>query len=187
MLCQTGPMRRVVPVAIVTLGLLLGSVTPALAAPSPGAQPVPGQPVCSIQDDRLVRLTGLAATDTGYAVVNNSPDGNVAMRVSFVNQQCRYQRSVGYPVGARDPQDLAVAPDGTLWIADTGDNPTGANHRTTIAVWKLAPGTNGEPVRYRLAYPDGAHDAEALLLTGAGIPVVVTKETGGVAGLYIPT
>ena len=183
-------MRRVVPVAIAVLGLVLGPVTAALAAPSAPPvvvpSPVPGQPVCTVEDDRLVELSGLVATDTGYVVVNDSNDNNAAMRIFFLNQQCKFQRSVGYPNGARDPEDLAVAPDGTLWVADTGDNPTSANHRTTIALWKLAPGTNTEPVRYRLTYPDGAHDAEALVLGGNGTPVIVTKEASGTSGVYVP-
>ena len=47
-------MRRVVPVAIAVSGLLLGSVTPALAAPSAPPvtipSPVPGQAVCTVDE-----------------------------------------------------------------------------------------------------------------------------------------
>src|SRR3989440_2566980 len=184
-------MRRVVPVAIAVSGLLLGSVTPALAAPSAPPvtipSPVPGQAVCTVGDQRLVELSGLVATDTGYVTVNDSNDDNTAMRIFFLDKQCKFTRSIGYPRQARDPEDLAVAPDGAIWVADIGDNtPTGPNHRTTIALWRLAPGGNTEPVIYRLAYPDGAHDAEALVFNSNGTPVIVTKEVSGVSGMYVP-
>jgi hypothetical protein len=40
---------------------------------------------------------------------------------------------------------------------------------------------------YRLTYPDGPHDAEALLLAPDGTPYVVTKEVLGASGVYSPT
>ena len=43
----------------------------------------------------------------------------------------------------------------------------------------------GEPVLHRLTYPDGPHDAEALLVDARGVPTVVTKSVG-VAGIYQP-
>ena len=38
----------------------------------------------------------------------------------------------------------------------------------------------------RLSYPDGAHDAEALLLAPDGTPYLVTKEIAGLSGVYRP-
>jgi hypothetical protein len=40
-------------------------------------------------------------------------------------------------------------------------------------------------VIHRLAYPDGPHDAEALLLSGDGTPVIVTKDPIGY--VYVPS
>jgi hypothetical protein len=140
-----------------------------------------------VDDQRLVELSGLVATDSGYVSVNDSNDDSTAMRIFFLDRQCKFQRSIGYPRQARDPEDLAVAPDGAIWVADIGDNsPTGPNHRTTIALWRLAPGGNSEPVIYRLTYPDGAHDAEALVFNSNGTPVIVTKEVSGSSGVYVP-
>jgi hypothetical protein len=45
---------------------------------------------------------------------------------------------------------------------------------------------NGAPELHRLTYPDGPHDAEALLLDRDGIPYVVTKEALGSSGVYRP-
>ena len=65
-----------------------------------------------------------------------------------------------------------------MWVADIGDNITSETHRTTIALWRIPP-DGGAPVINRLTYPDGPHDAEALLFSGDGRPVVVTKEVAG--------
>jgi hypothetical protein len=88
---------------------------------------------------------------------------------------------VRYPSRPRDTEDLAVGADGTIWVADIGDN---SRSRETVAVWKLPPGGK-RPVLHRLTYPDGPHDAEALLLTPDGRPLIVAKQ-GGAAGIYAP-
>src|SRR5204863_4033389 len=110
--------------------------------------------------------------------------------VFFLDSRCRLIRSVSYPASnpARDPEDLAVDSTGTLWVADTGDNfdKPENQRRDTIALWKV-PGGGGAPVLYRMAYPDGKHDAEALLFSAGDVPTVITKDPSGTAGLYQPT
>ena len=76
---------------------------------------------------------------------------------------------------------MAVAADGTVWLADTGDNDA---DRPTVALIALRP--DGSTSVYRLTYPDGPHDAEALLLAPDGTPYVVTKEVLGASGVYRP-
>ncbi|MBN9099427.1 MAG: hypothetical protein J0I49_15135 [Pseudonocardia sp.] len=78
-----------------------------------------------------------------------------------------------------DPEDLALGPDGALWVGDIGDNDRA---RRTVAVIVLP--ARGEPVLHRLTYPDGPHDAEALLADAQGRVVVVTKEVTGLSGIY---
>jgi hypothetical protein len=190
---QTVPVRRFwIPTLVA--GLIAGTAVPAWAQPSPVASPgttrspTPGEAVCEFNDPRAVELSGLVTSATGYVAINDSNDDPARIRIFFFDRGCGLTRTVGYPSpGARDPEDLAVAADGTLWVADIGDNFTNTadNRRRTVALWKLPPGA-GTPVVHRLAYPDGPHDAEALLLDGAGTPVIVTKEPSGVAGIYIP-
>jgi hypothetical protein len=135
-----------------------------------------------VNDPRLQEISGLAAVDTGYLAVNDSnPDPSV-MRIYRLDNQCKVTGTTAYPSDARDPEDIAVAPDGTVWVADTGDNDA---KRTTVALWKLAPGEK-TPVIHRLTYPDGAKDAEALLINGDGTPIIVTKEAGK-PGIYMPS
>ncbi|WP_425719168.1 hypothetical protein [Micromonospora sp. DT233] len=147
-----------------------------------GSAAVAPASVCRIRDARLNEISGLVATEDGYVVVNDGADEASRRRIFFLDADCAVVRAVRYPSRPRDTEDLGVGADGTVWVADTGDND---RSRDTVALWRLAPGAT-RPVLHRLAYPDGPHDAEALLVPGDGPPVIVTKQ-GGVAGLYRPT
>ncbi|MFI6073233.1 hypothetical protein ACIA5C_16785 [Actinoplanes sp. NPDC051343] len=137
--------------------------------------------VCQVRDDRLTELSGLVATGSGYVVVNDGSDLAGHRKIFYLNARCAVVRTVSYPSRPRDTEDLGIARDGTLWVADIGDNDA---ERGTVALWRLAPGAKA-PVLYRLSYPDGAHDAEALLLAPSGTPVIVTKSVGA-GGVYVP-
>jgi hypothetical protein len=71
-----------------------------------------------------------------------------------------------------DWEDIA-ARGSTLYVGDIGDN---ALSRPSITVYR-----GSEPLQLR--YPDGPHDAEALLVDGPRI-VIVTKSLSGEARLY---
>ncbi|WP_433604292.1 hypothetical protein ACQP2P_24250 [Dactylosporangium sp. CA-139114] len=186
----------VVAPAVVALGSPAAAFgSPVLQkAPSPGPSAsgsanrnlgpsIPGSYVCTMSDPQLTEISGIVATADGYAVINDSNVERSREKIFFLNEQCAVTRSVGYPSSAFDPEDLAVAKDGTLWVADIGDNTTltggSGNRRSSIALWSLAPGQN-TPVIHRLAYPDGkARDAEALIIDGEGRPVIITKDPVG--------
>ncbi len=86
---------------------------------------------------------------------------------------CAVVESRTAKVDPYDAEDLAGGPDGSLWVGDTGDND---QRRSTVALIVVPP--RGEPVLHRLTYPDGPHDAEALLVDARGMPTVVTKSPG---------
>lgn len=97
-----------------------------------------------------------------------------------------------FPTGYEpvDIEDIAFLearywdPD-TVWFADIGDNGQVREEIALIA----APYPSEDPVEpkvFKFRYPDGAHDAEALLLPRNGTPYIVTKETDGSAGVYRP-
>jgi hypothetical protein len=142
--------------------------------------------VCVVNDSRAMELSGLIATANGYVTVNDSNFDPAKIRIFFLDRNCRVTRTISYPSAARDPEDVAVGADGTLWVGDIGDNITNTTRRTSIAVWRV-PAAGGTPVINRLTYPDGPHDAEALLINGDGKPVIVTKEMTGVSSLYTTT
>lgn len=182
-------MRRLGLLGVGVGAAVFGLATPALAQPSPSAA-APGQAAdvaCTLSDNRLTGLTGLVARpDGGYVVVNTGSQQANPMRVYYLNGQCKVDKFVSYPAPARDPEDLAVASDGTLWVADIGDNATNAaDRRQTIALWKV-PSGGGSPVIHRLTYPDGPHDARALLFGPNDTPIIVTKELSGTAQIYEP-
>ncbi|WFE19406.1 hypothetical protein O7621_15740 [Solwaraspora sp. WMMD937] len=189
-------MRRLLTPAAIAVGLftihLLAPAGPAMALPAqdpspPAAQQVtPGEPVCEITDERLREVSGLVATADGYVVVNDSTEIDSNERVFFLDSSCEVANAVQYPTPPLDPEDLAISPDGqTLWIADVGDNPTADERRERIALWSLPADGSAQPVIHRVSYPDGPHDAEALLIANDGTPLIITKETGP-SGLYRP-
>ena len=118
--------------------LLTGVVTPAVVlTPGAAGAAAAGAPVCQIRDDRLKEISGMVATDDGYVVVNDGADDEARRRIFFLDQRCAVVRTVSYPSQPRDTEDLAIGRDGTVWVADIGDND---RSRTSVAVWRLAPG-----------------------------------------------
>jgi hypothetical protein len=108
-------------------------------------------------------------------------DGGDQVSVFLLDAHCQVVDVHTADVDPYDPEDLAVAADGTVWLSDTGDND---KIRGTVALIALRP--NGSTSVYRLTYPDGPHDAEALLLAPDGTPYIVTKEILGASGVYRP-
>lgn len=163
-----------------TLGaaVVLGSGTPALAEDAQAAEAVPASTRCQITDPRLAELSGLVAVGDQVLAVN---DGGDQAAVHLLDAACQVVDVTAAAVDPYDPEDIAVGVDGTVWLADTGDNNA---TRPTVALLALRPdGTTGV---YRLTYPDGPHDAEALLLAPDGTPYLVTKEVLGASKAYRP-
>jgi hypothetical protein len=109
-------------------------------------------------------------------------DGGDRLTVYVLDSACAVVDVRSAAVDPYDPEDLALGADDTIWLSDTGDN---LAQRTTVALLALHP--DGSTAIYRLTYPDGPHDAEALLLAPDGTPFVVTKEVLGNSGVYRPS
>jgi hypothetical protein len=179
-------MVGVLMLGALVLGMLLLAM-PAWAGPADkaAAETAPGQAAvhCSINDTRITESSGLAVSGNGTAerlyTVN---DGGSQLRVFVLDRSCKVIRAVTANVDPYDVEDLARSADGTLWLADLGDND---KSRRTVAIELLT--ETGSARLFRFAYPDGAHDAEALLLDRAGKPYIVTKEPLGASGVYTPT
>lgn len=88
-----------------------------------------------------------------------------------------------------DWEAVAVGPcpaGSCIYVGDIGDNDAG---RSEITIYRVAEpadaaGTVDGADVFRARYPDGAHDAEALLITPKGEIVIVTKGETGPTGLY---
>ncbi|GAB3363168.1 hypothetical protein GCM10027300_37380 [Modestobacter lapidis] len=156
---------------------LMWAVLPVAAQAAEGAYAAPVAQ-CSIGDPRLPELSGLATAGGTLLAMN---DGGSRAEVYVLDATCAVGEVRSAQVDPYDPEDLALAADGTLWLADTGDN---RQDRATVAMIGLRP--DGTSSLTRLTYPDGPHDAEALLLAPDGTPYLVTKEVLGASAVYRP-
>ncbi|MDQ0369221.1 hypothetical protein J2S42_005890 [Catenuloplanes indicus] len=167
-------------------GLVAAMPSNALAAAA--AEPAKGQEVCKLSDEVLSELSGIAAYEDGYFVINDGSDNPAeATKVFYLDGKCKLQgnRTIEYPGEPADTEDMVLSPDGkTLWVGDVGDN---EGKRATIGLFKIdLTAESPEPVYYPVRYPgDNAPNAEALLVNGDGTPIVVTKEAA-VAHFWIP-
>lgn len=143
--------------------------TALLAVPAPVVR-------CAVADPRLAELSGLVADGDGLWAM---ADGGRRVQVQRLDPDgCEVRDTRTADIDPVDPEDLARGPDGTLWVGDIGDN---GLRRDTVAVIELP--AQGAARLHRLTYPDGPHDAEALLVDAAGRPIVVVKDAGP-AGVY---
>jgi hypothetical protein len=158
--------------------------SPAVAG-APEAEPKPGKKLCTITDRRLAEVSGLVATEQGYLAVPDGTSSGQALQVFELNHRCRVSQRHSFPRDPFDPEDMAVSRDGTLWIADTGDNDL---ERDTVALWEIS-ADRSKAGLHRLKYPDAKRDAEAMLIQPDGLPVIITKDLdgGGVAQIFVPT
>jgi hypothetical protein len=151
-----------------------------IAAGGPAAAEEPGEPVvrCQVTDPALAEISGLVDLGERMLVMN---DGGDSLSVTVLDGACRVLETRTAAVDPYDPEDLGLGADGTIWLADAGDNNAG---RATVALLALRP--DGSAGVHRLSYPDGAHDSEALLLAPDGTPYLVTKDVLGSSGVYRP-
>jgi hypothetical protein len=126
---------------------------------------------------RLDELSGMVVQDGELWAAG---DGGQRIQLHQLDRStCEVLDTRSADLDPHDVEDLAVGPDGDIWVADIGDND---RDRDTVAVFVLP--ERGDARLHRLTYPDGPHDAEALLVDASGRPLVVTKEVGRPAGIY---
>ena len=144
-----------------------------------------------VRDPRISESSGLAVSgrDPGRLLTHN--DSGDAAEVFAIDEQGRTVAVYRFSgVTARDWEGMARIGDGegsTLYLGDIGDN---RNTWRNIAVYvaKEPRGTGRLPTqatRYRLTFPDGPRDAEALMVSPrTGRVYVVTKRLTG-AAIYL--
>lgn len=167
--------------AVVALLLLVVSPVSALASGTKSADAATPKPVevCRPSDDGLRALSGIASDGKSWYAVS---DGGQSLQVYLLHRgDCSVVDKRVAPNDPYDVEDLALGADGTLWLADTGDN---AKRRSTVAMHAMP--ASGGATTYRMTYPDGPHDAETLLMGADNVPHIVTKEPLGPAKVYRP-
>jgi len=156
----------------------------------------PPATIATLKDKSISESSGLAAsrlTRGAYWTHNDSGDGPFVYAFDIRGDSLGVFRIAG--AQARDWEDMAAGPGpqggkgkSYLYIGDIGDN---NNARAEIVVYRVAepalttatrkftktrPGTTEPAEAIRLRYPDGAHDAETLLVHPvSGHIYVITK------------
>jgi hypothetical protein len=168
---------------------LVGGIAVALGCwmPVAAASPPSGSmELFVIADPRITEASGLALSGRHDGVLWMHNDSGGEARLFGV----RFDGSVAAVAsldGAEnvDWEGMARGPGGTLWVGDIGDNDVS---RGEIVVYRVNEPDLGETQvnasRFVLRYPDGPHDAEALLVNPVtGRLWVATKQIYG-GGLY---
>ncbi len=169
------PRRRRMLIPGLLIALLVVAAIASFTGRAEGAEQ---QPVSRMSDPRITESSGLAVSrthdDLAYTINDSGHDPIVyAVRIS-----------TGATVGATrltadvtDPEALALH-DGTLWVADTGDNGAVREEVALLTLPEPGPGDRTvTPERYRITL-DSPADIEALLLDSEGVPQLVTKTLG---------
>lgn len=137
-------------------------------------------------------LSGLALSRTQANVLWAHNDSGDSARLFAIDTTGKLLAQLPVP-GAEnvDWEDIAVGPAGDIYAGDIGDN---LAKRANVVVYRVpepkvtggaAPAQTGPPTRYELRYPDGARDAEALLVDPrTGALTIVSKSFGGTSGIY---
>jgi hypothetical protein len=172
--------RRAVSVSLVTLlgGALAVGLAPQSPASADGGRTTysTASQQCQIKDSRLSGVSGISAIRGRVYVMNDSAPATVYT----IDSLCRVTAASPVKVSVTDVEDLIATPDGAFWLADIGGNRV---RRQVISLFHWS-GSGTAAERFDLRYPDGVHDAEAMLVSLAGQVVVITKASNGRSEVY---
>jgi hypothetical protein len=167
-----------------------------VAADTPLCRPLSTQVIGHVGTPAATEVSGLVASRTQAGVLWVHNDSGDSARVIAVRLDGRALAS--FPVtgaDAQDWEDIATGPApgagrAYLYAGDIGDN---LEQRPAIVVYRFPepdvgpgprPTAQAEPLTLR--YPDGSHDAEALLVDPLdGDLAVITKQFNGNADVYV--
>lgn len=139
-----------------------------------------GSVVFSFVDPAIDESSGLV--DLGDVMVTTNDSGGDPLVFVVDPKSGRTVARTTFADEVRDVEALAPAGGGAVWVADIGDN---AEERDSVQVYRVPVGTEDRRVEapaFELVYPDGAHDAESLVVAPDGRLHVITKELlGGTA------
>jgi hypothetical protein len=146
--------------------------------------------VLTLQDPAINESSGLAVSAAHPHLVWTHNDGGTVAQVFGIGRDGATAATV--TLAGVDPYDAealapGAGPDGepVLFLGDIGDN---LRQRPDISVFRFGePASLGdstaESTWFRFTYPDGPHDAEALLVAPDGRLMIATKAISG-QGLY---
>lgn len=157
------------------------SPTPSAASSSPDHETTDPSEVSNgvpaLDDPRIAESSGITRSTVHDGVFYTHNDRGSAPDI-FAVDRTGTRAVLEVDVPALDWEDIASTPDGRIWVADIGDNDKVRSSVSLVVVDEpdvlvsaLIPATT-----YELSYPDGPHDAEALLIDpGSRRVYIVTK------------
>lgn len=159
-------------VGALTGAFLLGMASPVIAAPGD---------TITLSDSRLADSGGLAADPDRwvYWLVNPTDDGTGS--VAAIHPDGSLAGTVSFDASPAQVESLAYV-DGRLYVGDIGD---AQGDRSAISVYRLEAldySTSAPFTQWTLYYPDGPHDALAMMVSPRGNVWIVTK--GDPGGFY---
>ncbi len=165
-----------------------GLVAPAAGSSLEADPPPAPKKRFTIKDDRVDQSSGLARSQNYEGIWWTVNDSGENPEVIGVDGEGKVRAVLGLKTKVTDVEAIAVDKSGTIYIADIGDN---KKNRDMVEVFTIPEPSNLEDSesvkfhRYDFEYPDGAHDAETLLIDPESRRLFfVTKVTSGKAGIY---
>ncbi|MET0820078.1 MAG: hypothetical protein ABWY58_03865 [Aeromicrobium sp.] len=182
------PRHRRLLIPGLLIALLVIVLISSVAGRSDGATAGP-QVVSTLSDGRINESSGLVVSpddpDRAYTI-NDSGGAPVVYAISV---------STGKTLGAatvdadlRDTEALSIDADGTLWVADTGDNRAVRTDAALYSLPQIADGTTRVSAqRFPVTYPGGPLDVEALAISPtSGAKILISKGLFGGTAFSLP-
>ncbi|MGH3464180.1 MAG: hypothetical protein ACRDP9_22155 [Kribbellaceae bacterium] len=169
--------------AAAAAALLLAVPVLLLGSPAARADEEPKK-LFTMADERITESSGLARSAGHEGIWWTVNDSSDSARVFAVNADGEVEATLTFGADARDVEAIAVGTDGNIYVADIGDN-LRDQEKVTVYVIKEPEDLSDQQVKYRaydFDYPDGSHNAEALLVEPKTNRLfIVTKEGTGAA------
>ncbi|MFZ2501523.1 MAG: hypothetical protein WAW88_02455 [Nocardioides sp.] len=157
-------------------------------APAQAATWDTGTVACVINDARIKESSGMSRSTYKRKVRWVHNDSGDTARFFAVSKRCRVRAEITVRLPKpTDWEDMASGPDHTLWFGDIGDNGAKRPEISVVRVKepkKLRNRTLKRPVVFRLAYPDGPHNAEAMMVHPTSGRVYVITKSPTLGGIY---
>ncbi len=166
------------------LALLVGGLL--VAAPAPAAAPSwdTWNKLCKVRSARVKENSGMSRSTYARPVMFAHNDSGGGPQFFALGTGCRMRAVFDVPgAPAKDWEDMASGVGHTLWFGDIGGNRDEVNVVRVKEPRRLRGRRLGHTA-YRLAYPDGSHNAESMMIRPrTGRLFIVTKAPDG-AGIY---
>ncbi len=172
-------MRRLAAALVAVPLVLLASAPAAVADDEP-------KKLFTIGDERITESSGLARSLQHEGIWWTTNDSSDSARIFAVNSDGEVEAEVTFGAEPRDVEAIAVGSDGNIYIADIGDN-LGDQDKVTVYVVKEPDDLSDQQVKYRafdFEYPDGPHNAEALLVEPKTDRLFIVTKEGKNGAIY---